>query len=95
VSNFIPGKRKLLNKIAPGGTGGKILRGHDVGYHIGNGLSNAMTPKMPDVEIPAAPTIDDAQRNRDQQDRLRRRRGVLANIYAGGGATTGSSSTLG
>jgi hypothetical protein len=98
VSNFIPGKRKLLNKYSPGGTVGKILKGHNVGYHIGNGLSKSLSPDLPEIPAtPAAPTIDDAQKNRDQQDRYRRRRGVLANIYAGSSATTssGGATTLG
>lgn len=38
---------------------------------------------------PTPPTIDDARGNRDMVDRLRRRRGVFANIF--GGASSGSS----
>lgn len=33
------------------------------------------------VKVPKAPTIDDAAKNRDEFDRIRRRRGVLANIF--------------
>jgi len=87
VSYFIPGKRKLAEKILP-----KEGLQLDAGYQIGKGLA---PPKMPEIPAaPAPPTLDDAQSNRDQQDRLRRRRGVHANIYAGatGG---GAKSTLG
>jgi len=35
---------------------------------------------------PGAPTIDEATRNIQESDRLRRRRGVYANIFAGAAA---------
>lgn len=37
---------------------------------------------------PPAPTIDDAQIAASRSDRLRRRRGMLANIYAGSSASS-------
>jgi hypothetical protein len=82
VSYYIPAKRKLTHKIIP----------HELGlsgkYNLGYQMGAASDPKLPDIpETPAAPTIDTAQQDRSQQDRLRRRRGVLANIYAG--QTTG------
>lgn len=87
MSFFIPGKRKLYNKVLP-----KELHANDVnpGYQIGAGLAPPEMPKIP--ETPAPPTLDDAAKNRDQQDRLRRRRGVLANIFGG---ATGGKATLG
>lgn len=81
---YVPAKRKLLGKVSP-----KELNDVNVGYQIGKSTE---PPKMPDIpETPAAPTVDTAQQNRDQQDRLRRRRGVLANIYAGQGTGSGGS----
>lgn len=61
------------------------------------------TPKIPKQQTPAPapppPTIDQAQVNADQADRLRRRRGRLATIFAGkrtggGAAPTAAPSTL-
>lgn len=53
---------------------------------------------IPDAP-PAAPTIDDANMGSQQmQDVMRKRRGVYANIYAGGAAappTVGSKTLLG
>lgn len=85
MSYYIPAKRKLTHKIIPHelGLSGK----YNLGYQIG-AASDPKIPKIPDT--PAAPTIDTAQQERSQQDRLRRRRGVLANIYAG--QSTGSGS---
>lgn len=85
MSYFIPGKRKLAAKVLP-----KEGLQVDAGYQIGKGFE---PPKMPEIPAtPAPPTLDDAQSNRDQQDRLRRRRGVLANIFGG---ATGGKATLG
>lgn len=89
MSNYIPGKRKLFRKVVPH----ELLASKiNAGYEIGKGMAPPELPAMP--EIPAAPTIDDAQKNRNQQDRLRRRRGVLANIYAGASGG-GAKATLG
>lgn len=52
-------------------------------------------PKPPPAQaIPDPPTIDDAGKNHDYADRLRRRRGGLANIF-GGAAANASSPTVG
>jgi hypothetical protein len=57
------------------------------------------TPKAPKQVIeqtPATPTIDDAQRAKNETERLRRRRGTAGNIFAGGlGLTTGAGSAPG
>lgn len=94
MSNLIPAKRKAFDKtlkyVAPDKFSQKVLRKANVGLDIGKGVNSIANPKMPEIpETPAAPTVDEAQRNRSQQDRLRRRRGVLANIYGGGAATLG------
>lgn len=52
-------------------------------------LSKALTPSSPDVPPqPQPPTIDDATQNRNELDRIRRRKGALANIFAGGTSST-------
>lgn len=61
-------------------------------------LTGKSTPVQPQ---PAPPTIDTAVKNRDDLDRLRKRRGVLATIFGGSAAqdnaatATGSKTTLG
>lgn len=45
------------------------------------GVKKALTPKVPNM--PSPPTIDQAALTVQQTDRLRHRRGVQANIYAG------------
>lgn len=43
-----------------------------------------MRPKVPKVEAPPPPpTVDEAVRSSEEADKLRRRRGRLASIYAG------------
>lgn len=46
------------------------------------------------INKPAEPTIDEAAKNRDDLDMIRRRRGVLSNIY-GGADTSGTAPTVG
>lgn len=45
-------------------------------------------PKLP--KPPQTPTIDEAAQQTQESDRIRRRRGVLANLY--GGTASGASS---
>jgi len=59
------------------------------GYHpyrrlkaAGESIHNFTNPKAP----PGPPTIDEAQQSLAESDRLRRRRGVYANIFAGNAA---------
>jgi hypothetical protein len=43
-----------------------------------------MRPKVPKVEAPPPPpTVDEAVRSSEEADKLRRRRGRLATVYAG------------
>lgn len=54
--------------------------------------------KLPEIKTPPVPTIDEARRERQETDRIRRRRGVLANISAGNNAaapTLGTRTALG
>lgn len=82
--------RNLRTRITP-----KALRYGDFGTQIGKSIS----PDPQAIpELPGAPTIDDAVKSRQDQERLRRRRGVLANIYggaSGGRPTVGTASLLG
>lgn len=47
---------------------------------FGAGAAAAGSKKTP--QIPKPPTIDEAERNREEFDRLRRRRGVLSNLFS-------------
>lgn len=49
-----------------------------------------------ELTVPPSPTIDTAAQRRDEQDRIRRRRGVLANVFAGsaGGSVPLGTATL-
>lgn len=51
----------------------------------------ALTPKAPGA-APETPTIDDASAVRDSVDRIRRRRGTLANVFGGSSASAASPS---
>ncbi len=53
------------------------------------GLNKQQQPAAPP---PAEPNIDEAMKNRDELDRVRRRRGVLANIF--GGATSSGAPSV-
>ncbi len=45
------------------------------------------------ITIPGAPTIDDAAKNRDEFDRIRRRRGILASIFSNNASSTPAVAT--
>jgi hypothetical protein len=44
------------------------------------------------ITAPAEPSVDEAIKNRGEMDRIKRRRGVLANIF--GGASSSGSPTV-
>jgi hypothetical protein len=52
---------------------------------VGAFASKKIAGKPAAVQTPAAPQLDEAAKNTDQLDRIKRRRGVLANVF--GGAT--------
>lgn len=59
-------------------------------------LKKTLSPKIPNM--PSAPTIDEAAKMVQETDRIRRRKGVAANIYAGAAtapAAAGGKQTLG
>ena len=46
-----------------------------------------------DIQLPKAPTIDEAGKNRDEFDRIRRRRGILATIFSNNASSTPAVAT--
>jgi hypothetical protein len=61
---------------------------------VADALYGKEKPEIPDIKVP---TIDTAAQQTAEGDRLRRRRGVLANIFGGmsGGTPTVGKQTLG
>ncbi len=45
------------------------------------------------IRIPKAPTIDEAGKSRDEFDRIRRRRGILATVYSNTATSTPAVAT--
>jgi len=77
MTTFIPAAKKIQNAIVPG-----ELQKLSVGHQLANSYAASLKPPTP----PGTPQIDEAQQSIDEADRLRRRRGVYANIFAGSGA---------
>ncbi len=46
-----------------------------------------------DIKLPKAPTIDEAGKSRDEFDRIRRRRGILATIFSKNASSTPAVAT--
>lgn len=88
LNNFIhPAGRVLANAAE-----GKAINARSLVDPGGAVLKDPNAIKAP----PGAPTIDEARQAIDESDRLRKRRGVYANIFAGAaGMPTVSKSTLG
>jgi hypothetical protein len=82
VTGFTP-IANIRKKITPK----ELYKGEASHYY-----ADVLKPQTPEAP-PAAPTIDDAAKQRDTVDRLRRRRGVYANIFAGA-ATANQSGKL-
>lgn len=67
-----------------------------INHSIGEGRLNPF--KMPNVNIPpqpGVPQIDQAQANLSQLDRIRARKGVLANLYGGTAPGAATPATTG
>jgi hypothetical protein len=71
--------RLMLTKKFAKNTGGSLLDPAN--------LKDKVNPPPP--KIPGVPQIDEAAKNRDEFDRIRRRRGVLATVYGGSKAQLG------
>jgi hypothetical protein len=51
--------------------------------------SQALGLTQPEIpEVPGTPTIDDARVQRQETDRIRRRKGILANVVGGSSASS-------
>jgi hypothetical protein len=56
-------------------------------------LGKLIKPDLPNVPAaPGVPNLDEAAQNRDQLDRIKQRKGVLANIFGGRTKATAPSS---
>lgn len=72
------------------------LAGAFAGGVVGSGILSPGAPKVP--ALPKPPTLDTAtQGSLDNQDQIARRKGVIANVFAGGNAAPPSvgKTTLG
>jgi hypothetical protein len=81
VDTLIPGLKPSFTKK---GFGAHLLSGGLLPPGMGRGTSDALgitKPKVP--KVPGAPTIDDATIDRQESDRIRKRKGALANVFAG------------
>jgi hypothetical protein len=87
MTAFIPKARSLQNKILP-----KELAKLSAGHQASDSYAKSLKPPP----VPQTPTIDEAASRLAQDDRLKRRRGALANIFAGNAAApTVGKPTLG
>lgn len=90
VNTFWKGASKIWNSVFGGIE--ELRLGEDTRLH-----TTPPKPRMPTPESPRrAPTLDDASMRQQESDRLRRRRGVLANVFGGGtnAAPTVATKTL-
>jgi hypothetical protein len=85
VNTFWKGAQKIWNE-AIGDDVEELRLGRDTGLH-----TRPRLPKQPPPRRLA--TIDEARQRQQEQDRLRRRQGVLANIYGGASNTTPTTGT--
>jgi hypothetical protein len=70
------------------GFGAHVLSGGILPPITSRATSDALGITKPDVpQIPGTPTIDDARVQRQESDRIRRRKGALANIFGGASAS--------
>lgn len=77
MTSFVPAAKKIQNAIVPG-----ELQRLSVGHQLARSYADSLKPPTP----PPVPQIDEAAQAIAQSDRLRRRMGTLANIYAGNAA---------
>jgi hypothetical protein len=84
LSGLFPGSKPSFSKK---GLGHSLLSGGLLPPLTSRSTSDALGITKPEIpEVPGAPTIDDGRLQRQESDRLRKRRGILANVFAGSGA---------
>lgn len=69
-----------------------IIKGLGIAGAAAGAKAASKTLKVQQTPAPEPPTIDDAAKMRDGVDRIRRRRGVLANIFGGNSAAPSTPS---
>lgn len=65
------------------GSKGAARAAEGVAQEVGLAPKMPEMPEMPDLGSLTPPTVNTARKRADEFDRLRRRRGVLANIFGG------------
>jgi hypothetical protein len=85
LDTMLPGAKPSFSKK---GMGAHLLTGGMLPPVTSRTSSDALGITKPKVSvIPGTPTIDDARMQRQATDGIRRRRGVIANIFGGGQAS--------
>lgn len=85
LDTLLPGAKPSFSKK---GFGAHLLSGGLLPPVTSRSTSDALGITKPDVpKVPGTPTIDDARDQRQETDRIRKRRGILANIYGGSAPT--------
>lgn len=96
LDTLLPGAKPSFSKK---GFGAHLLSGGLLPPVTSRSTSDALgitKPKVP--KVPGTPTIDDTVDNRQESDRIRKRRGIFANIFGGNSAapaTVGTRSLTG
>lgn len=85
LDTLLPGLKPSFSKK---GFGAHLLSGGLLPPMPSKTTSQALgITKPPEPVVPGTPTIDEARQYRDATDGIRRRRGVLANIFGGSSST--------
>lgn len=84
LSGLFPGSKPSFSKK---GLKHSLLSGGILPPVTSRATSDALGITKPEVpEVPGVPTLDQAMVERQESDRIRKRRGVLANVFAGNSA---------
>lgn len=96
LDTLLPGSKP---KVTGKGIGASLLSGGILPPVTSRTTSDALGITKPDVpKVPGVPTIDDARMRQQESDRIRRRKGALANIFGGASsapAVVGTRALLG
>lgn len=86
LETMLPGAKP---KITKKGIGASLLSGGLLPPITSRTTSDSLGITKPDIpKVPGTPTIDEAKQFQQETDRIRRRRGVFANMF--GGSSAGS-----